>query len=45
MKKDISDSYNWDDEFDRKKKKSSVKKNTNYKRKDKYKRDYFKDDY
>ena len=45
MKKDISDSYKWEDEFDRKKKKGSVKKSTNYKRKEKYKKNYFKDEY
>jgi len=47
MKKDISDSYKWEDEFDRKKKRGSVKKgkSVNYKRKQKYKSDYLDDEY
>jgi len=45
MKKDISDSYEWEDEFDRKKKRGSVKKTNDYKRKSKYKANYLKDDY
>lgn len=46
MKKNISDSLEWEDDFDRKKKKkSSVKKRINYIRKDKYKKDYLNDEY
>lgn len=45
MKKGISDSHEWDDDFDRKKKRGYSKKGTNYKRKEKYKKDYFKDEY
>ena len=45
MKKDISNSHDWDDEFDRKKKRSSIKKTGDYKRKNKYKKNYFDDDY
>lgn len=47
MKKDISDSLKWEDDFDRKKKKRSVKKgkSINYKRKNKYKEDYLNDEY
>ena len=42
MKKDISDSLHWEDDFDRKKKRGSVKKgkSANYKRKEKYKKNY-----
>jgi hypothetical protein len=47
MKKDISDSLQWEDDFDRKKKRGSVKKgkSTNYKRKEKYKNNYLEDEY
>jgi hypothetical protein len=45
MKEDNSDSYAWDDDFDRKKKRGSVKKTNDYKRKSKYKTNYLKDDY
>tara|TARA_B110000259_G_C13964412_1_gene382021 strand:+ start:1012 stop:1149 length:138 start_codon:yes stop_codon:yes gene_type:complete len=45
MKEDNSDSYVWDDDFDRKKKRGSVKKTNDYKRKSKYKTNYLKDDY
>mgnify|MGYP003959489035 CR=1 FL=1 len=47
MKKDISDSLHWEDDFDRKKKRGSVKtgKSTNYKRKEKYKKNYLEDEY
>jgi len=46
MNKDTSESHQWEDEFDRKKKRSDVvKKTSEYKRKNKYKRDYSEDDY
>ena len=45
MKKEISNSNYWDDEFDRKQKRNSIKKNAEYKRKNKYKRDYLDEEY
>ena len=45
MKRENSDSHPyWEDDFDRKKKKRSSLKG-NYKRKDKYKNNYFNDEY
>jgi hypothetical protein len=46
MKKDNSDSYfQWEDDFDKKKKRKSTLKRTDYKRKTKYKNNYFDDEY
>ena len=45
MKEDISDSYEWDDDFDRKKKRGSVKKTNDYKRKSKYKTNYLNEEH
>lgn len=36
---------NWDDDFDRAKKRKSNKKGSDYKRKDKYKNNYYEDEY
>jgi len=45
MKKDNSESHYWEDDFDRlKKRKSSTKKTSDYKRKDKYKKNYLNED-
>lgn len=45
MKKDDSDSRYWEDDFDRlKKRKNSTKKTSEYKRKEKYKKNYFRED-
>jgi hypothetical protein len=46
MKQNNSLSSNhWDDEFDRMRKKPATKKKTEYKRKEKYRKDRFSDDY
>jgi hypothetical protein len=46
MKRDDSDFHSqWEDDFDRKKKKKSINKVSGYKRKEKYKNNYFEDDY
>ena len=46
MKRDDSDFHSqWEDDFDRKKKKKSINKASGYKRKGKYKNNYFEDDY
>jgi|SaaInl5LU_22_DNA_1037371.scaffolds.fasta_scaffold08542_4 hypothetical protein len=36
---------NWDDDFDRARKRKSTKKSSDYKRKEKYKNNYFDNDY
>jgi hypothetical protein len=36
---------NWDDDFDRARKRKSTKKSSDYKRKEKYKNNYFDDEY
>ena len=47
MAKNVKDSQydNWDDDFDRVKKRRVNKKSSDYKRKEKYKNNYFKDEY
>jgi hypothetical protein len=45
MKKEKFDSQNWDDDFDRVKKRKGSTKNSEYKRKEKYRKNYFSDDY
>lgn len=47
MAKNLKNSQfdNWDDDFDRAKKRKSTKKISDYKRKDKYRKDYFDDEY
>jgi hypothetical protein len=40
----VDQNSNWDDDFERMKKKFEGKKNPNYKRKEKYKKDIFRDD-
>jgi hypothetical protein len=47
MAKNVKDSQyeNWDDEFDRAKKRRVNKKSSDYKRKEKYKNNYFDDEY
>ena len=44
-KKRVSQYENWDDDFDRAKKRKSNKKGSDYKRKSKYKNNYYEDDY
>lgn len=43
--KKFSQYDSWDDDFDRAKKKRSNKKSSDYKRKSKYKNNYYEDDY
>lgn len=43
--KKISQYDSWDDDFDRAKKKRSTKKSSDYKRKGKYKDNFFEDEY
>ena len=47
MAKNVKDSQyeNWDDDFDRVKKRKVNKKSSDYKRKEKYKNNYFDDEY
>ena len=46
MKRGNSDSQPyWEDDFDRKKKRKSISKSGGYKRKNKYKDNYFEDEY
>ena len=47
MKRGKSDyqSNDWDDDFDRKGKKKSTLKKADYKRKEKYSKNYFREDY
>lgn len=46
MKRNSSDSHSqWEDDFDRKRRKKSTLKGSGYKRKEKYKNNYFEDDY
>ena len=46
MRKDNSDSHSqWEDDFDRKKKRKTTLKGGGYKRKNKYKSNYFDDEY
>ena len=47
MAKNVKDSQyeNWDDDFDRVKKRRVNKKSSDYKRKEKYKNNYFDDEY
>ena len=46
MAKNVKDSQyeNWDDDFDRVKKRKATKKGSEYKRKDKYKNNYYEDE-
>lgn len=43
--KNISQYDKWDDDFDREKRKKSTKKSSDYKRKSKYKDNFFEDEY
>lgn len=40
-----SEYESWDDDFDRVKKRKSTKKGSDYKRKEKYRKNYFDDEY
>jgi len=41
----FSQENNWEDDFDRAKKRKSNKKSSDYKRKSKYKNNYYEDEY
>lgn len=42
--RNVSQFDNWDDDFDRAKKRKSTKKSSDYKRKEKYRKNYFDDE-